>query len=157
MEGARPAVPEDAERCAELWRQALEEIGSQRGGLLLARRETGPISDALLRAGGLEGLLAAAEHRVLVGTIEAAVVGVAVGHVDEVAEDALAVIDGCYVEPEARGVGVGRALLDGLVEWFSSSCSGIDVVALPGDRRTKNFFEAAGFKARLLTLYRPLA
>lgn len=155
MEGVRPAVRQDAERCAELCRQALDELQAQRGGSLLARRETGLVSKALLRPGGLDGLIASSKRRVLMGTIDATVVGLAVGHLEEVGEAALGVVDGCYVEPEARGVGVGRALLDSMVSWFTlSACRGVDASALPGDRRTKNFFEAAGFKARLLTLHR---
>ncbi len=157
MEGARPAVRQDAERCAELCRRALDELQAHRGGALLARRETGLVSKALLRPGGLDGLLASPKRRVLVGTVDDAVVGVAVGHVDEVGEAGLGVVDGCYVEPGARGVGVGRAMLDALGAWFSASaCRGMDATALPGDRRTKSFFEAAGFKARLLTMHRPL-
>ena len=157
MEGARPARRADADRCAELCLQALAELQHQRGGSLYARRETGVVAKALLRPGGLDGLLASSRRRVLVGTIDDSVVGMAVGHLDDVGEALLGVVDGCYVEQEARGVGVGRALLDGLVSWFgSSACRGVDVSALPGDRRTKNFFEAAGFKARLLTLHHPL-
>jgi GNAT superfamily N-acetyltransferase len=158
MEGARPAVGEDAEVCAALCRMALEEVQARRGGPLFARRESGLVAKALLRPGGLERLLAGARRRVLVGTVEGAVVGLAVAHLDDVGESALGVVDGCYVEPGARGVGVGRALLEGLLAWFTSvSCRGVDVTALPGDRRTKNFLEAAGFKARLLTMHRPLS
>jgi GNAT superfamily N-acetyltransferase len=157
VEGARLAVRADADRCAELCQQALAELQQQRGGSLYARRETGVVAKALLRPGGLDGLLASSRRRVLVGTIDDMVVGMAVGHLDDVGEALLGVVDGCYVEQEGRGVGVGRALLDGLVSWFSSSsCRGVDAAALPGDRRTKNFFEAAGFKARLLTLHHPL-
>jgi ribosomal protein S18 acetylase RimI-like enzyme len=157
VEGARPARREDAERCAELCRRALDELQQQRGGSLFARRETGAVAKALLRPGGLAALTAMPRRHVLVGTIDGAVVGLAVGHVDDVGEANLGVVDGCYVEPEACGVGLGRALLDALAGLFASSaCRGIDAGALPGDRRTKNFFEAAGFKARLLTLHRPI-
>lgn len=157
MEGARPAVREDAEACAALCRSALEELQAQRGGALFTRRESGLVAKALLRPGGLDGLLAGPRRRVLVGTIEGTVVGLAVAHLDDVGESALGMVDGCYVEPGARGVGVGRALVEALMAWFSSvSCRGVDVTALPGDRRTKNFFEAAGFKARLITMHKTL-
>jgi GNAT superfamily N-acetyltransferase len=157
VEGARPAARDDATRCAELCSRALEQLGGARGGGLYARRETGLVAKALLRPGGLERLLASPKRRVLVGTVDESVVGFAVAHVDDVGEAALGVIDACFVEPEARGVGVGRAMLDALLSWFASAnCRGVDATALPGDRETKNFFEAGGFKARLLTLHHPL-
>ena len=63
----------------------------------------------------------------------------------------------CYVEPEARGVGVGRGAARrprGVVRGVG--CRGVDISALPGDRETKNFLEASGFKARLITMHRAL-
>jgi ribosomal protein S18 acetylase RimI-like enzyme len=157
MEGVRTATPADAERCGELCRLALAELDAVRGGPLFARRETGLVAKALLRPGGLARLLADGRRRVLLGTIEDAVVGMAIGRVDDVGEAALGVVDGCYVEPGARQVGVGRALLDALVSTFAAAgCRGIDVPALPGDRHTKNLLEAAGFKARLVTMHRTL-
>ena len=131
MEAARPAVRADGERCAELCQQALDALAHVRGGPLFSRRETGLVAKALLRPGGLDRLLADGRRRVLVGTVDATVV--------------------------ARGVGVGAAMVDDLVRWFSTSrCRGIDVTALPGDRQTKNFLEGSGFKARLLTMHRLL-
>jgi GNAT superfamily N-acetyltransferase len=54
-------------------------------------------------------------------------------------------------------VGLGRLLLESSVSWLEQSgCRDMDGVALPGDREAKNFYEAAGFKARLLTMHRPL-
>jgi len=62
-----------------------------------------------------------------------------------------------YVEPDRRGLGVGRAMLDALIGWFTESgCRSVDGAALPGDRASKNFFEGAGFKARLITMHRSL-
>jgi GNAT superfamily N-acetyltransferase len=140
-----------------LCRQALNSLQDVRGGALFTRRETGLVAKALLRPGGLDRLIADGRRRVLVGTVEDAVVGLALGRLDPVGEASLGIIDACYVEPEARGVGVGRALLDDLMAWFTSSgCRGVDVTALPGDRATKNFLEGSGFKARLLTMHRPL-
>lgn len=151
------AVPGDADRCGELCRQALNSLQEVRGGALFARRETGLVVKALLRPGGLDRLMADGRRRVLVGTVDDAVVGLALGRIDAVGESSLGIVDACYVEPGARGVGVGRALFDDLVAWFTSSgCRGVDVTALPGDRATKNFLEGSGFKARLLTMHRSL-
>lgn len=157
VEAARLALPDDAEACAELCRDALELLDGRRGGPLFARRESGLLAKALLRPGGLSRLLADPRRRVIVGTIEEAVVGLAIGRVDPVGEASVGVVDALYVQPESRGVGVGHAMLHALVDWFEvSGCRSVDANALPGDRETKNFFEGMGFKARLITMNRPL-
>ncbi len=157
MEGTRLARREDSDRCGDLCREALAELQAARGGPLFARRETGLIAKALLRPGGLDRLLSDTRRRTLLGTVDESVVGMAMGRLDEVGETRLGVIDALYVEPGARGVGVGGALLDGLVTWFTASgCRGVDIAALPGDRATKNLLEATGFKARLITMHRTL-
>ena len=67
------------------------------------------------------------------------------------------VLDACYVEPGARGVGLGRLLLDAAVVLAGGPrVRGVDGIALPGDRGAKNFYESAGFKARLLTMHRQI-
>lgn len=157
MEGTRPARREDGTRCGELCREALDEVQRGRGGALLARREARLIATALLRPGGLDRLLSDRRRSVVLGTLDDAVVGMALGRLDDVGDSTLGVIDGCYVEPGARGVGVGGALLGALVTWFTTSgCKGVDISALPGDRATKNLLEASGFKARLITMHRAL-
>lgn len=95
---------------------------------------------------------------VLAGTIDGAVVGYAMAH-EEPLEDGgrVAVLTDVYVEPDARGVGVGAALLDAAVAWATErGCRGIDSAVLPGMRASKNFFEAAGMVARLIVVHRPL-
>jgi GNAT superfamily N-acetyltransferase len=157
VEPARPAQPADAERCAQLCRDALESLQERRGGALFARRETGLLAKALLRPGGLSRLLSDPRRRVLVSTVDDVIVSLAVGRVDPVGEASLGVVDGMYVDPAHRGLGAGHALLHALVEWFGESgCRSVDATALPGDRETKSFFEGAGFKARLLTMHRSL-
>ncbi len=157
MEAVRSATRGDGDRCAELCASAMAEIQEARGGPLYARRESRLVSTALLRPGGLDRLLADDRRVVRLGTIDEAVVGFALGRIEPVGEATLGVIEACYVEPEARGVGVGRALLDALTGWFEAAgCGGVDAPTLPGDRATKNALEAAGFKGRLITMHRAL-
>ena len=62
-----------------------------------------------------------------------------------------------FVEPEARELGVGEALMDETIAWCRRhGCTGIDALALPGDRATKNFFETFGLVARAIVVHRPL-
>ncbi|HXX90641.1 MAG TPA: GNAT family N-acetyltransferase [Acidimicrobiales bacterium] len=153
----RPATAADAPRCAELCQAALAGLAGVRGGPLFTRREAGLVAKALLRPGGLARLLADDRRRVLVGLLEGHVVALGVGRVDEVGEASIGVIDGCYVEPAARQLGIGRALVEALVASFrAAGCRGVDVAALPGDRDTKNLLEGAGFKARVITMHRSL-
>jgi GNAT superfamily N-acetyltransferase len=66
----------------------------------------------------------------------------------------LGVVEAIYVEPQARAVGVGEALMDTALDWFRRrGCAGVDAVALPGARLTKNFFEEFGFTSRLLVMH----
>jgi GNAT superfamily N-acetyltransferase len=154
----RLATAADSESCAELCRSALEELADARGGALFTRRESGLVAKALLRPGGLERLIADRGRRVLVVTSGSEVVGLGIGRVDNVGEAAVGLVDACYVARDARRGGLGRALVEALVSWFDDTgCRGVDVPALPGDRATKSLLEAAGFKARLITMHRPLS
>jgi GNAT superfamily N-acetyltransferase len=157
MESVRLAVPDDADACALLCQAALSELSAVRGGNLFARRETGLVAKALLRPGGLRRLLSDKSRLVAVGSLDEVVVGMAVARAESVGESLLGVIDGFFVQPEARGVGVGRAMLDSVTSWMvSKGCRAVDAGALPGARETKSFFESAGFKARLITMHREL-
>lgn len=143
LEGVRPATPDDADRCRELLAAARRAAASKRGGEQLAALATG-MDEA-----------EADERHVLLGTFDGAVVGIGVAHLGPQRTGRL---DCCYVEPGARGVGVGGALVDGLLRWLAArGCTGVDAPALPGDRATKQLLEGAGFKARLLVLHRRLA
>ena len=151
MEGARPATPDDVPRLAELNRMALAELAELRGGRVFVAREA--------RAEPLEELLGAAladpATRIIAGTIDGALIGYAVAHLETLRDGTrLGVITDIYVEPEGRGVAVGECMMNALLEWFiENGCAGADAYALPGDRSTKNFFEGSGFSARLLVMH----
>jgi GNAT superfamily N-acetyltransferase len=154
VEQVRPAEGGDVARCGELLAEALERIAGQRGGELLVGAVAGP--GASSAADVVARWSADCRFRVLAGLIDGVVVGVAAGHLPGPDEPA-GRIDCCYVEPAARQVGVGSALLAGLLDWVAGEgCADVDAAALPGDRRSKQLLESAGFKARLLVLHRRL-
>ncbi len=151
MERVRPAEQGDLARCAELLTQALAGTVVRRGGELLVGAGGRPSPDELIGA-----WVADRRRIVLAGLFDEVVVGLAAGRLPAPGERA-ARVDCCYVEPQARQVGVGSALVAGLLDWFSAhDCHDVDAAALPGDRPTKQLLESAGFKARLLILHRPL-
>jgi GNAT superfamily N-acetyltransferase len=150
VEAARPASAADAVRIAELHRLATDELAGQRGGATWAAETD--------RAGFGGFDLDDPDQLVLAGEIDGAVVGYARVVVERLATgDLLARLTDIYVEPDGREVGVGEALLDAAIEWaVARGCTGIDSVALPGMRDTKNFFEAAGLVARAIVVHRSL-
>lgn len=156
MESVRPAGPGDLARSAELLAAAQREATGRRGGDLLTqlRESSGEGEGRGERT--LERWISGDPTRVLlVGLIDDQVVGVGLARAP--AGGTAGRIECCYVEPEARQVGVGGALVVGLLEWLTGrGCRDVDAAALPGDRSTKQLLEAAGFKARLLTLHRRL-
>ena len=150
MEGVRPARPDDGPRCAELVGQARAVLEGRRGGpeLLAGSRSPEELVAAWV-AGGPAALW--------VGEFDGAPVGVAAGVVAPTADRLTGRLECCYVEPAARGVGVGTALVSAALGWFEAQgCTDVDAVALPGDRAVKQLLEAAGFRARLLVLHRRL-
>jgi GNAT superfamily N-acetyltransferase len=154
VEAARAAIPEDLPRLAELAAEAIAELTVTKGGAIWARRDA--------RAEPLEAGLAAdlADPRccVLAATIDDVVMGYAVAR-KEVLRDgaAMAVLSDIFVDPGCRGIGLGEALMDEVVAWAETQgCIGIDSLALPGNRETKNFFETFGLVARAIIVHRPL-
>jgi len=152
VEDARAATADDLARVAELAHALRAELAEERGGALWGTRESQPEPlDALLAA-----RLDRDDAAVLVGTYEGVTVGYGTAWIDQLRDGSrLGVIDEIYVEPGARGVGVGELLVARLVAFCrDAGCSGIDATALPGHREAKNFFERAGFSARLLVMHR---
>ena len=154
MDGCRPATSADLPRLAELARAVIDELTPTRGGAVWRAREARqePLEENLGR------LLTDADQRVLVGTIDGVVMGYAVGRLERLADGTtLGVIDDIFVEEGARGIGIGEGMIKDLIAWCQDAgCIGIDAMALPGHRLTKNFFEESGFSARQLVMHRPL-
>ena len=152
-EGVRPATAADLDRLVALAAEAVDEQRGSRGGAIWSRREARQDPAVTLAAA-----LADPSQRVLAGTLDDVVVGYAVLRIDTLADGGpLAIVDDLYVEPEARGVGVGEVLMAELVgRATEAGCVGIDALALPGNRATKNFFEASGLTARAILVHRTL-
>ncbi len=152
-EVARPAVGTDLARLVALAVEAVDEQRDARGGAVwsrtLARRDP---------AASLVEAMADPDQVVVTGLLDDTIVGYAVLRIARLDDGGLlAVVDDLYVEPEARGVGLGEAIMDLLVAHATErGCFGIDALALPGNRATKNFFETFGLTARALVVHRPL-
>ncbi len=155
MEGVRPAGPDDLPRLTTLAREVIAELAEQKGGIVWRRHAARPepLED------GLAADLDDPETLVLVGTIDDSVIGYTVTTIEDVADcGRLAVVRDLYVEPGARGIGVGAAMMDSVLAWAGErGCIGVDALALPGSRATKNFFEGFGLVARAIVVHRSLA
>ena len=94
----------------------------------------------------------------VVGTIDDVVLGFGAVVVEELRSGVrLGVVTDLFVEPEAREVAVGEAMVVALTTRCEErGCVGVDATALPGNRAAKNFFETHGFTARALTMHHRL-
>ncbi len=149
----RVATPADVGLVIEMAERAASTLRGQRGAdVMLAREASVPSATTLGE------WLSRGDATVLLGLLDGQPVGVIAAHVDALlGGERLAVIPMLWVDEEARSVSVGEALLDAIVAWArAQGCAAVDAYALPGERITKNFFEAAGFKARLLTVHHRL-
>lgn len=152
MESARPAAPGDLDAIETIATAVRTEQAPARGGALFQAREAGPwpMADRLQR------LLDDPDGVVVVGCYDDVVFGYAAGFVESLDDGRrLGRLDDLAVDPEARGSGIGEAIMNLVLDRFrSAGCIGVDARALPGDRETKNFFESFGLKARLLVVHR---
>jgi GNAT superfamily N-acetyltransferase len=154
VEAWRPATADDLPRLAELAAQAVAEQRLLKGGAVWARREA---RQAPYEAQLADELSSPSAH-VVVGTLEETILGYGVAVIEGLADGGrLGRVTDLYVEPGGREVGIGEALMGALVGWCTDEgCIGVDSLALPGDRATKNFFESFGLVARAIVVHRPL-
>lgn len=153
-EGSRRAEPGDLPVLEALAELAADEMSPLRGGSVWSRREARrpPLAE------GFRADLADRDARVAVGTIDGTVVGYGAIRVEPLHDGAsIGRIGDIYVMPGARGVGVGESIANHLMGWAAArGCVGVDSLALPGDRHTKNFFETHGLVARAIIVHRKL-
>lgn len=151
-ESARPARLDDLPRIEELIAAIRGDMLPRRGGELFLQREAGWPSIAEDVERSIDG----DDRLAIVGTYDDVVFGVALVDLETLADGRrIGVLTNFAVEAEARDVGIGEAMMNLVMEQLQEmGCVGVDSVALPGDRATKNFFESFGLKARLLTVHR---
>lgn len=139
---ARLSTEGDTGAVSELRAQARAELAGVRGGdVLLAGLSSGDNAPP--------GALSA------VAELEGVVIGYLTGQLLWLADGMrLLQIAELYVDPGAREVGAGEALLRTARLWaLEQGASGIDVGVLPGAREAKNFFESSGLTARLIVMH----
>ena len=136
----RKAQPLDALAISALEQQCVRESQSFRGSAQL-------LAEAPFIGNDFGKVLGNTGRLVLV--VESS--GDLCGFADMEISDSVAMVRRVYISEAARELGAGATLIDYLrIHAKSLGCTRIDAYALPGDRLTKNLFERAGMKARLL-------
>jgi ribosomal protein S18 acetylase RimI-like enzyme len=154
-ESARLATTDDLDAIAMIGEAVLEPLPEARGGPIFTALEIGFDTPS---GRALKALSEPDSAGCAVGEFDGLVFGYAVWTIELLdGGGTLGRLHDFAVHPEARGVGIGEAMMDLLVADLNDrGCVGVDAWALPGDRATKNFFESFGLKARLLTAHRAL-
>ncbi len=144
----RPATSDDIESLVRLQAAARDGLTDVRGGRLRLQ-ECPVITD-------WAGLLSSDGVVVLVATLVDVVLGYMVLMLRP--EIDRGVITHAFVEEGARELGLGDTMVEHAITAVRAvGLPGIEAVALPGDRDTKNLYERAGLTARKLTVYKSLA
>ncbi len=151
-EHARLADPTELALVLALVEEGRASIADARGGeMWLLRDAPAPLLEAYTEA------LASSETLVLLACIDDVALGMLLARLSDTGGQRVAVVEELFVTPEARGVGLGEAMMDATVAWATEhACRGIDGYALPGDRATKNYFETFGLVARGIVVHRSL-
>lgn len=147
----RRAVAGDAAALGQLERRARDSLVDTRGGnrWLDQHAEVGDRWATVID-----------ECAVFLATVPVDGAEVAVGYLAaELRTEAMLIlwVDQVWIEPDARELGFGDALLAEALAWGRRSGAGlVEGEALPGDRNLKNLYERAAITARLITVSRPL-
>ncbi|MFZ4515807.1 MAG: GNAT family N-acetyltransferase [Acidimicrobiia bacterium] len=154
METVRRAAEDDVPALEPLAAALRSELNQERGGRLWELAEADPRDPDSRFAAALN----APDELLVIGCIDEVPVGYAWAVTIPLADGSMrAVIPELYVLPDARKVGLGESILNEIIAWANEqSCVALDAMALPGTRDTKNFFETAGMKSRMLIVSRDL-
>jgi GNAT superfamily N-acetyltransferase len=145
---ARAARVDDHEAVAALVADARAAVASDRGGEQWLATDAPAVPSAAELGGG--------GRTWLVGCIDDVPLGVAACSSVRWPDGRSVVrVEVVYVDPGAREVGIGEALVDAVfAAAAASSSAGVEAVALPGQRELKNLFERVGLVARAIVTYR---
>ena len=153
MVGARLAQKEDL---AVLERLYVALSAEQR-----AIRSIWPFADGLAEPvdRSLSTMLERPDTVIVVGHIDDEPLGFLAGFeqplLEPMSDRRIGVVQLVFTDQEARGVGVGAAMLDlAMAEFRDRGIDLFDARVSPGHRLAKNFFESNGFKARSITMHR---
>ena len=143
----RPAAADDIEALNRLQSTARLGLTDVRGGQLRLR-ECELVTD-------WPAMFAEPNTFVLVGTLLDVVLGYMVLLIRP--DKDRGVITHAFVEDGARELGLGDTMVEHAIAHVrAAELAGIEAVALPGDRETKNLYERAGLTARKITVYKSL-
>jgi ribosomal protein S18 acetylase RimI-like enzyme len=148
--GARPAARSDLGVLVSLYRGLEKEM--------TALHPMWPLADGLPEPADQSIAAAIDEPDTLVslGELEGIPVGFLLARVEPLLAEGeiIGVVRLVFVDPEAREVGVGEAMLAlALDRLRQRGVTRFDAHVLPGHRLAKNFFEAAGFSARSIVMH----
>lgn len=144
----RLASIDDAPGVEPLLADALGRLRALRGGAALLERLGVPVEiDAAALAAALCGA-ALLGTSTLVATLDGPVVGVAVAVRSEEGVELV----GVHTARSLRRRRIGTSLLDAARSLAVAAGARFEALALPGDQTVKSLLEAAGFRARLLTM-----
>jgi GNAT superfamily N-acetyltransferase len=146
---ARHAAVDELALLRHLAEQSQTDRLTERGGVVLEQLDPRPAVD--------DDRLADDAVLLAVGLYDEVVFGFAHAEVLDVHGARIVRLYDVFVEPEARSVGIGEALLTFVFDWGREKHAGaIDSIVLPGNREGKNFFERFGLVARAIHVYRAL-
>ena len=150
----RQATDADLDELVRLHALARDHVTAERGGTVFLGREARPLP----AESSLADDISTPGSVVLLGCLGEVPVGFAIAATEQLHDGGcVAHVAELYVEPDARCVGTGAALMERLVEWASAQgCVGIGSTVLPGDRASKSFFESFGLVARAILVHRDL-